>query len=191
MSGAYITNPLVFLIETVASLYIVAVMLRFLLQWTSAEFYNPIAQMLIKLTHPPLKWLRRYVPAIGKIDTASLVLALALQLFADYTILLLKDMSLSFPGLLVLSFSQLLSLLINIFIFAVFARALLSWIMTDAYHAAASLLYSLTEPLLRLGRRAVPMVGGVDLSPLVVLIVLQLVKMLLLPPLQELMELLG
>lgn len=191
MDGTYMANPLIFLIDTLASLYIAAVMLRFLLQWTGAEFYNPIAQLLITVTQPPLRWLRRYVPAIGRIDSASLLLALLLQMCADYTILLIKDVSISFPALLVLSFSQLLSMLINIYIFAVFARALLSWVTAGAYHAASSLLYSLTEPLLRLGRRAVPMVGGIDLSPLVVLIVLQLMKMLLLPPLQQLTALLG
>lgn len=191
MDKSYFIEPVIFLLDTLVSLYIVAVMLRFLLQWMSAEFYNPIAQMLIKITHPPLKWLRRYIPAIGRIDTASLLLAFTLQMLLDFTTLLLRDVGISFSALLVLSFSRLLLLLINVFIFAVFARAILSWVTQDSYYSVSSILYSLTEPLLRLSRRAVPIVGGIDLSPLVVLIVLQLMKMLLLPPLQQLTALLG
>jgi YggT family protein len=192
MDKTYITEPVIFLLDTLASLYIIAIILRFLLQWMGAEFYNPIAQMLIRITHPPLKWLRRYIPAVGRIDTASLILAFALQMSVDFTTLLLRDVDVSFSALLVLSFSQLLSLLINVLIFAVFARAILSWVNPGTYHAAASILYSLTEPLLRFCRGALPTVaGGIDLSPLIVLIVLQLMKMLLLPPLQQLTALLG
>jgi YggT family protein len=192
MDKTYITEPVIFLLDTLVSLYIVAVILRFLLQWTGAEFYNPIAQMLVRITHPPLKRLRRYIPAAGRIDTASLVLAFALQMAVDFATLLLRDVGVGFSALLVLSFSQLLSLLINVFIFAVFARAVLSWVNPGTYHAAASILYSLTEPLLRFCRGAMPTVaGGIDLSPLIALIVLQLMKMLLLPPLQQLTALLG
>jgi YggT family protein len=192
MESSYFIEPVIFLIDTVATLYIVAVLLRFLLQWTGADYYNPIAQMLIKITHPPLKWLRRYIPSLGKIDSASLLLALALQMLTDYTILSLKSAPLGFAGLLALAFSQLLSLLINVFIFAIFARAVLSWINPSTYHPVPSILYSLTEPMLRLLRTSLPMAaGGIDLSPLVALIVLQLVKMLLLPPLQKLTVLLG
>lgn len=192
MDRSFLTEPALFLIDTLFSLYIAAIMLRFLLQWIGAEYYNPIVQTLIKITHPPLKLLRRYVPPVGRIDTASLLLALALQVLADYTMLLLKGASLAFAGLLVLSFSQLLSLLLNIYIFAIFARAILSWINPGSYHAATAILYSLTEPLLRFCRNVGPVVaGGIDFSPLMALIVLQLMKMLLLPPLQNLIALLG
>jgi YggT family protein len=192
MDNAYFTEPAAFLIDTLLSLYIAAIMLRFLLQWIGAEYYNPIVQSLIKITHPPLKLLRRYVPPVGRIDSASLLLALALQMLADYAILLLKGAPLAFAGLLVLSFSQLLSLLLNIYIFAIFARAILSWINPGSYHAATAILFSLTEPLLHFCRNAAPIAaGGVDFSPLFALIVLQLIKMLLLPPLQKLTVLLG
>lgn len=191
MDASYMSNPVIFLIDTVFSLYILAVFLRFLLQWSNAEFYNPISQFLVKITHPPLRLLRRFVPSIGKIDTSSLVLILALQMLADFSILMLKGLTISIGALIIISFSQLLNLLFNIFIFAIFARAILSWINPGAFDAASSILYSLTEPVLDTCRRFVPDIGGVDLSPLAALILLQLAKMVVLPPLQQLAGLIG
>ncbi len=191
MGASYLTNPVIFLIDTLVSLYILAVVLRFLLQWTGAEYRNPISQFLVKITHPPLKILRRYIPAIGKIDTASVVFALILQMAADYTILMLKGVTAGLAALLVLSFSQLVSLVINIFVFAVIARAILSWISPGAYNPATSILHSLTEPLLNTCRRLIPDLGGLDLSPLIALLLLQLAKMLILPPIQHLATILG
>lgn len=191
MNSSYMTDPIIFLIDTLLSLYILAVLLRFLLQWSSAEFYNPISQFLVKITHPPLKMLRRVIPSIGKIDTSSIVLAMLLQVLTTYIILVLKGVSISFGALTVLSFTQLLSLIINIFIFSIFARAILSWINPGSYNAASSILYSLTEPLLTLSRKLIPDLGGIDLSPLIALLALQLVKMLLIPPLQQLTTLIG
>ncbi len=191
MDTSYMTNPIIFLIDTLISLYILAILLRFLLQWVNAEFYNPISQFLVKITHPPIKFLRRYIPAIGKIDSSSIILALLLQMAADYIILLLKGVPIGIGALVLLSFSQLLSLLINIFIFAVFARAILSWVNPGAFSSATSILYSLTEPLLETCRKLIPDFGGIDLSPLLALIGLQLVKMLILPPLQEIISLIG
>ncbi len=191
MGTSYMTNPVIFLIDTLLSLYILAVVLRFLLQWTRADFYNPISQFLVKITHPPLKFLRRLVPSIGKIDTSSIVLALGLQMIADFSILMLKGVAVSIPALVVLSFTQLVSLLINIFIFAVFARAILSWFDPGNYNPASSLLHNLTEPVLNLCRKVIPDLGGMDLSPLIALVALQLAKMMVLPPLNELASLIG
>lgn len=191
MGSTYVTNPVIFLIDTLFSLYILAVVLRFLLQWTGAEYQNPISQFLVKITHPPLKFLRRYIPSIGKIDTSSVIFALLLQMAADYSILILKSVSVSFTALAILSFTQLISLLINIFLFAVIARAVLSWVSPGAYNPATSILYSLTNPLLNACRRIIPDLGGLDLSPLIAILALQLAKMLLLPPLQQLTTLLG
>lgn len=185
------TNPVIFLIDTLVSLYILAVVLRFLLQWTRADFYNPISQFLVKITHPPLKFLRKFVPSIGKIDTSSIVLALALQMIADFSILMLKGVVVSIPALVILSFTQLVSLLINVFIFAVFARAILSWFDPGNYNPASSLLHNLTEPVLNLCRKVIPDLGGMDLSPLIALVALQLAKMMILPPLNELASIIG
>lgn len=191
MGSSYMTDPVIFIIDTVISLYILAVMLRFLLQWSRADFYNPISQFLVKVTHPPLKLLRRFIPAIGKIDTSSLVLMLAIQMLDDLSIRLLIGASVGIGALAISSITQLIELLINVFIYAVFARAILSWINPGSFHAASSILVSLTEPLLNTCRKIIPDFGGVDLSPLAVLMLLQLAKMVLLPPLHQLASLIS
>ena len=191
MGSTYMTDPIIFLIDTLFSLYILAVLLRFLLQWCGADFYNPISQFLVKATHPPLKILRRFVPSIGKIDTSALILILALQMLADFSILLLKGVTINIGALTILSITQLISLLINVLVFAVFARALLSWLNPGTFNAAASILATLTEPLLNICRKVIPILGGIDLSPLAALLLLQLAKMVILPPLHELASLIG
>ncbi|WP_031434750.1 YggT family protein [Methylomarinum vadi] len=191
MGTSYMTDPFIFLIDTLFSLYILAVVLRFLLQWTNADFYNPVSQFLVKVTHPPLKIMRRYIPSVGRIDSSSLVLAILLQMTADFSILAIKGLMVSFPALMILSLTQLISLFLNVFIFAIFARAILSWFDPGHYNVASSILYSLTEPVLNICRKVVPDLGGIDLSPLVGLVLLQLAKMIILPPLQQLASLIG
>ena len=191
MGSSYMVNPAIFLIDTLFSLYILTIVLRFLLQWTHADFYNPISQFLVKVTHPPLKLLRRFVPSVGKIDTSSIVLALSLQMLADFSILLLKGVMVSPTALIILSFSQLISLLINVFVFAVFGRAILSWFDPSNTSPASTILYSLTEPLLTICRKVILDLGGIDLSPLAALMLLQLAKMMILPPLNQLATLIG
>ena len=191
MATTYLTDPIIFLIDTLFSLYILAVLLRFLLQWCGADFYNPISQFLVKVTHPPLKILRRIVPSIGKIDTSSLILVLSLQMLADFSILLLKSVTINIGALAILSITQLIALLINVFVFAVFARAILSWLNPGSFNAASSILETLTDPLLDIVRKIIPNLGGLDLSPLAALLLLQLAKMVILPPLHELANLIG
>ena len=116
---------------------------------------------------------------------------MSLQMFSDFIVLTLKGLPFSFAALTLLSFSQLISLFINVFVFAVFVRALLSWINPGTFNAASNLLYSVTEPLLSSCRRVIPDIGGIDLSPLIVLLGLQLAKMLIIPPIQQLITLVG
>ncbi len=191
MNASYFTNPVIFVIDSLVSLYILAIMLRFLLQWCRADFYNPVSQFIIKITHPPLKLLRRYIPPVGKIDTSCIVFALMLQMLSDFVILLLKGMSISIGALSLLGMSELVSLLFDIMIYSVLASAVLSWIRPGGFDSVSSILQSITEPMLDTCRKFVPDFGGVDASPLVALILLQLAKMVILPPLQQLASLIS
>ncbi|MBK8814709.1 MAG: YggT family protein [Methylococcaceae bacterium] len=191
MNANYMTEPLIFIIESVFSLYILAVVLRFLLQWSRAEFYNPISQFLVKITHPVLKILRRYIPPVGKIDTSSIVLALGLRMFEDFSILMLKGFTISVGALALYSMSNLISLLFDVFIYAVIASAVLSWLNPSSFNAVSSILHSLTEPLLDTCRKFIPDFGGIDLSPLLALMMLQLAKMVIIPPLNQLVSLIS
>ena len=195
MGMNYFTNPVVFVLDSVFSFYIIAVFLRFLLQWCRADFRNPISKFLIAITHPPLKILRRFIPAIGNIDTASLVLLFVLQLLSDVTIGYLQGVislnAFSIGGLVLTVFAQLIALLLHVLFYAVFARALLSWFDQGGYNDISRLLYSITEPMLRIFRAMLPNLGGLDLSVILALMGLQLAEMLLLPPLYQLANLIG
>ena len=186
MGSSYIANPLEFLISTLFGLYILAVLLRFLLALVRADFYNPVSQFLVKVTNPALIPLRRIIPSAGKVDSSALVLMLLLQMVALGLIALLRDSQTSIGALLILSLAELLGLLLNVFLFAILIQVIMSWINPGAYNPAVSLLYSLTEPVLRPCRRLIPTFSGIDLSPLLALIGIQLAKMLLLPPLYQL-----
>lgn len=191
MGASYFTNPLEFLISTLIGLLITAVMLRFLLAMVRADFYNPMTQILVKLTNPALKPLRRLIPGFGGIDFASLLLMLGLQLLALTLITLLRGMALNPVALLFWSLAELLGLLLNIYLFSILIQVVMSWINPNTYNPGISLIHSLNEPLLAPARRLIPPLSGLDLSPVVVLLGLQLAKMLLLPPLLTWGQVLG
>lgn len=169
----------VFLIQTVFGFYILAVMLRFLLQCVRADFYNPLVQFLVRITNPPLLPLRRIIPGYRGLDLAAVVLAFILQLVEVLLIALLFDRALGVGGLLLLAVMELLKLLINIYLWGVIIQAVLSWINPDPYHPAARVLAQLTAPLLRPARRLLPPISGVDLSPMLVVVALIFVSLLL------------
>jgi len=82
MTPGYLTHPLAFLVDTLFSLYIMAVMLRFLLQWVRADFYNPLSQFLVRITQPLLHPLRRLVPGWGGFDFSAVLLMIILQMIS-------------------------------------------------------------------------------------------------------------
>jgi YggT family protein len=182
MGPNYFSDPVVFLVKTLFGLYILAVMLRLLLQLSRADFYNPLSQFLVKITQPVLRPLRRVIPGVAGIDMAAVLLLIALQLLE----LVVVDLIVSggvrpLAPLLVVLIAQLLDLLLNIYLFAIIIQAILSWVQ-PGYNPATAVLYSLTDPVLAPARRVIPTMGGLDLSPLVVILAIQLLKMLLLPP---------
>ena len=186
MGGSYVGNAATFLIETVFGLYILLVMLRFLLQWARADFYNPVSQFIVKATQPPLKPLRKIIPGIGGLDMAALVFMIMLKLVELWLVTVVMGMSPQIGGLVVLSIADLLGLLINVFIFSILIQVIISWVNPGMYNPVMGLLHSLTEPLLGPARRVIPPISGLDLSPIVVIIVLQLASMLAVAPIRDL-----
>jgi YggT family protein len=181
MGDDYFTNPLEFLISTLFSLYIMAVMLRFLLGLVRADFYNPVSQFLVRITNPLLIPLRKVVPSIGKFDSAAMLLMIVLQLAAITLILLLRGEGISSAVLVIITLATLISLLINVYMFAIIVEVIISWMNPGSYNPVSSLLHSLTSPLLRPIRHLVPPIAGIDLSPLFAIIGLQVLRMLILP----------
>ncbi len=164
-----------FLVTSLFSLYIVIVMLRFLLATARANFYNPLSQFLVKSTNPLLIPLRRMIPPIGKIDTASLVLAFLLQLIQIVLIVLILQANPSWAYILIAAIVELTRLVIWIFIIALIIQAILSWVGTSYTSPITPLLDDLTAPILSPLRRIIPTVGMIDLSPLAAILLLQVI----------------
>lgn len=172
-------TALAFLVQTVFGFYILAVILRFLLQWVRADFYNPLVQFLVRITNPLLAPLRRIIPGYRGLDLAAVVLAFALQAVEMLLITLLLSQPIGAGGLLLLTVLELLKLLINIYLWGVIIQVALSWFSPDPYHPAARVLAQLTEPVLRPVRRIIPSISGVDLSPMLVVVALIFISLLL------------
>ncbi len=170
----------IYLIQTLLSLYIVAMLLRFLLQLVRADFYNPISQFLVKVTNPLVLPMRRLLPGIGGFDPASLLLSVVLQLVGIVSILLLNGLGL--PNILLMlvwSLLGIVGLLVNIYFFALLAMIILSWIAGGSQNPAISLLYQITEPVMAPFRKALPPMGGLDFSPILVFILINVIQIML------------
>ncbi|OGI52008.1 MAG: hypothetical protein A3E57_07810 [Candidatus Muproteobacteria bacterium RIFCSPHIGHO2_12_FULL_60_33] len=179
--SSFFTEASVLIVQVVFGLYILAVLLRFLFQLVRADFYNPISQFLVALTNPLLKPLRRIIPGFFGIDLASLVLLLALQLLEVYALSWINGLTPVMLPLVLAAVVTLVRLTLNVYFYAVLLRVILSWFMPYGmrHNPAGDLLVSLTEPLMRPARRLIPAVGGLDLSPIVVLVALQLLQLAL------------
>ena len=182
----YLSNAGVFLIQTLFGIYEVIILLRFLLQLVQADFYNPISRFIVKATSLPLRPLRRIIPGVAGMDLASLVLLLAVIVVELLLLSMVANLPMpALPGLLALALVELFKLLIYVFLFSVFVLAILSWVSPGGYNPVANLLYQITAPLMRPARRLLPPMGGLDLSPMIVMIVLYLMILLVIHPLQD------
>jgi len=185
MNGNYLSNAGIFLVDFIFGLYILAVILRFLLQFVRADFYNPLAQAIVTITNPPLRPLRRIIPALRTLDTSSLVLMLILQIISTFLIFLLQGIAPNILGLVVTAIGELLGTTFYVFIFAILIQVIASWIAPGSYNPILGIVESLTAPLMRPARRLIPPVGGLDLAPMVAMVVLTLGLMLIVAPIKD------
>lgn len=183
MGGGPFSDAGLFLVNTLFSLYIGAVLLRLVLQWSRADFYNPISQAIVRVTSPVLRPLRRVIPSIGRLDTASFVLIFALQWLNLWLTARLFGIAPGAATMTVMVAAELIRKLVYLYMFAIFVLALASWIANGGANPALRLLDSIAEPLLAPIRRWLPNLGGLDLSPLVALVLLQLALKLIVAPL--------
>ncbi len=169
-----------YLVQTFLSLYLVAMLLRFLLQLVRADFYNPISQFLVKITNPLVVPLRRVIPGYAGIDTASLLLSVLLQMAGIVALLLVNGLQPPNIGLLLLwSVLGVIGLLVNIYFFALLCLIILSWVAQGSSHPAIYLLYQNTEPVIAPFRKALPPMGGLDFSPILVFILINVIQIAL------------
>lgn len=166
-------------------LYIGAVMLRFLLHWVRADFrFNPVARGLIKVTSPVLVPLRRFIPGYKGIDWAAVLAMVVLAMVGVATVLALAGQSPSLPGLIILAVAELLTVAVKLFFFAILLMVIVSWVSPGTYNPAIELVHAVTEPLMRPARQLLPPLGGFDLSPILVLLLLHLTERLIIIPIR-------
>lgn len=170
-----------FVLDAIFSLFILAALVRFWMQALRAPVRNPIAQFTIALTDWAVRPLRRVIPGVFALDIASLVVAWLGEFVLQVLLLLVAGLSpLANPAvlsvLLFLAFVKMIRLSIYVFMGAVIIQAVLSWV--NPYHPVAPFFDALTRPFLKPVQKAVPPIGGVDITPVLVLIFLQLLLML-------------
>lgn len=166
-------------LQFVSMFYLTVVLLRFMLQLARADFYNPISQFVVKATNAPLRPLRKVIPGIGGVDGASLVLAVLVSALF-FTLLWVAS---GFPitglnpiALLAWSGVHVLDLILNIYFWSVLAVVIISWVAPQSDHPAIALVAQITEPVMRPVRNIVPPLGGLDLSPIFVFLILSVLR---------------
>jgi YggT family protein len=174
-------GAITFIVDTLLSLALFAALLRLLMQWSRADFRNPISQAIVRLTNPVIMPLRRILPPVGKVDTASVVAVLLTAVLYVTVMSLLADGVPPVSGLLLLRATavKILHTTLWLYFYAIFLYALLGLIVPGGYSPMQSLLTSLCEPVLRPIRRVIPAVAGLDLSPLWAGIAIQALLILL------------
>ncbi|EJN21585.1 putative integral membrane protein [Pseudomonas sp. GM78] len=176
-----LNDAAIFVIQTLGSLYLLIVLLRFILQLVRANFYNPLCQFAVKATQPLLKPLRRVIPSMFGLDMSSLVLALVVQMALFAVILLLSGYSIDVLFLAPWALIGIFALFLKILFWAMIISVILSWVAPGSHNPGAELVQQITEPVLAPFRRIIPNLGGLDISPIFAFIALQLLQSWLIP----------
>jgi YggT family protein len=177
-----LTGALIFLVETVFGLFVIALLLRFYMQWARAPYRNPLSEFVQALTDFMVRPARRVVPGLLGLDLATFVLAWMIQLAEIYLVMQLRgyqsgpDAGLALVGFLLLALVVLVKIGLYMLLVTVLLHVVLSWLAPQS--PVMPLANSLTRPMLRAFQRRIPPIGNVDLSPLFALIIIQLLLML-------------
>lgn len=166
-----------FLVETLFSLAMILVLMRFWLQLARADFYNPLSQTVVRLTNPVITPLRRVIPGFAGLDMASLVLAYLLAVL-KIVVLMMMFSQFNLVAAAILGLKALASEMLSLVFWVLLLMALLSWFV-QGYHPVAAVLHQLAEPIVRPIRKIIPPMGGLDLSVMIALIAIKFVQLLL------------
>jgi YggT family protein len=166
-------NALIFLVSTLANLYLAALLLRFIMQWVQASYRNPLSQLVQKLTSPLVVPARRLLPSIAGLDAPTLIVLILLEGIVTFALMAIAGYSVLIPTFLLFVVLRLVALTLWFYTVALLIYALLSWFGDRGGNPMGSALAEVVEPVLRPVRRILPPVAGLDLSPLLVMLVCQ------------------
>lgn len=173
------TTAIVFIIDQLTQLYLLVLLLRFWLPWVRADFRNALAQGILKLTSPLIIPVRRVIPSIGRLDTATVLVAFLIQSAAILLMLSIRKIPPDFLAVAITAALELGLLSALLFMFAIIIYVILSWFAPGVYNPASALLSMLVRPLLDPFSRIIPRIGGIDVSPVIVIILLQATMLVL------------
>jgi YggT family protein len=167
-----IADAITFIVQAIANLYLLVLLLRLWLPVLRADFRNPLAQAILKITSPLVIPLRRIMPSLGRVDTATILVAFVIQYLTILLILLIYGQPSSFAPIAITAVVNLVFLSLRLFAFAIVIRVILSWISPGGHNPATAIISTLTEPVLGPFRRWIPPIGGLDVSPIFAMILL-------------------
>ena len=167
------SQALYFIIKTLTQLYLLVLLLRFWLPILGADFRNPLAQGILRVTSPLVVPVRRFVPSIGRLDTSTILIAYVIQFLTVLLLLTIGGYMVDTIPIMVTTLIELAVLSLNLFFFVILIKIILSWVAPHTHNYATALLTALAEPILRPFRRIIPSIGGLDISPIFAIILLQ------------------
>ena len=173
------TQALYFIVKTLAQLYLLLLLLRFWLPIMMADFRNPIAQGIFRITSPLVIPVRRFVPPIGRLDTSTILVAYVLEFLLVLLLLAIRGLRVETLPIAVTAILELAILSLNLFFFVILLKIILSWVAPQNYNPMTVLLNTMAEPVLRPFRRVVPAVGGFDISPIFAIVLLKAAEIVL------------
>ncbi len=166
-------QALYFMVKTIAQLYLLVLLLRLWLPLLRADFRNPLAQGILRITSPLVVPLRRLLPSIGRLDTSTVLVAYALQYLTILVLVAISGRVVATGPILITTIIELAILSLNLFFFVILIKIILSWVAPHTHNPATALLSTMAEPVLRPFRRIIPPIGGFDISPIFAIILLQ------------------
>jgi len=180
-------NPLnnagLYLIKIIFDLYILVVIIRILLEGVNADSYNPVSQFVIQVTRYPIKYINKIIPRIGNLNIAAILWLIALEIIKLIFLTITLGTTPHIGGLIVWALGGLINQLLTLYFYLILFHVILSWIVPMYRTFIAYILYKLTEPVLSPARRIIPPIAGIDISPIVVILALQLITILVASPL--------
>jgi len=187
MSGGYFAQAIIFLVKLFFDIYILALILRYLLTIVRVDSLNPLSTLIMKVTNPLLKPLRRTIPGYFGIDWASIISLFLVQAIEIILVALIITGGIpAFSGLTMLTIAYLLRTILYIYLFIIIIQVIISWINPNAYNPITTIMHQISEPILKPIRQFIPSSGGLDFSPLVALIIINLLMILIISPLMDL-----
>lgn len=179
----YFLNATDFLLQSVIGIILFIVLLRFWMQWVRADFRNELGQFIITVTNPVVIPLRKIIPSLGAVDSATILLAYALSCIKVFALFSVRGVTPEFFSLAVYAFGFLLQSSIYLLFAAIIIQIVASWINPHSYHPIINLARSISEPIMAPARKLIPPMGGLDFSPIFVILFLQFSLRLFVAPL--------